>query len=1079
VSSSQQPTTDKSPFANGADAKSAATGTNESPVTREEVLSSSENRLAKRHSLNIADLAALAASNKSSSVFQQNAARTLRTELNTDAVLIIDYTDAFGSKAVRAVSGIEAALLESDLWLPEWLSPVDLNSPAKIVDVDPSQFASISAIGAKSEYRSALALAIPGITGAAGMIIALSQKPVDFDDSQIDKAKTVASLLSLSASRSNALTVAERGESQLAASRLITRSIGTEAPSASDSSGAQSLLAKISTQLLQFFDFDVIAIRNNFDGKFRTQEVITVGQNSKFAIPSTASGFEESNREHSIEERAVDLSVALTNSAPTSNLTQRTADDSAWRSVGIESVLAIPVIGSTKTVVVLGSTRFAAYTPESVAIANRFIPALTAAFAGGSPAPVEAVSRNEVVVSSPEYIESIASATELVSACGVIATQITNRTGATRVQIGFIDEETGRAELGFDTESSENLLDLSWISPADIELKTELASVDSTEVRFSNVRTAIKISDRAIGFVEATCDEEGFDDSDIAQINEITAACAQVVSTLRQLELSEITLNKLEMLRRVTDQIRSDSSDNPIGNPRIASLIRNLFDADWIYFGNVDHENDHSTTESTDGLDVPELAPGVRVSRRSLLIPSTLAVSSPITVDLESAAPGQRAAGRWMYRAGLRSAICAPLRLDGVVTTMFMCASRKPSGFGNLEKKMVSSIVSELEVTTERANRSASDSGSQESKGSAQIVLEQLGPNLEAILNNASALVLTVDKDGIVTDVAGRGIEGLKLVPERLIGRDFIAYSRKIAGLEDSLKRALNGHSGRIEIEVFGTILDAWMEPNHSPNGKAGSATVVVSDITDRVTAARSESALHELREEKDRASKFIVSLSHEMKSPLTTVVALADLLGMNDRGNLHPDQIERINVVQQNADRLTLLVNDFLNISKMEAGTFESKPTKFQISELAQDLETSFEPIATGQDHKISVTAPDEHQFATADRELLRQAIMNLLTNASKYSPPNTNVSLDIWVDESDLRITVTDEGPGIPQDQRDTVFEPYSQLDNPDVPGTGMGLAIVRQIIELHHGKVWVEDGVGGGTSFAIWLPEAISSN
>jgi len=530
------------------------------------------------------------------------------------------------------------------------------------------------------------------------------------------------------------------------------------------------------------------------------------------------------------------------------------------------------------------------------------------------------------------------------------------------------------------------------------------------------VRTAIKVSDRTIGFVEATCDEEGFNDSDIAQINEITAACSQVVSTLRQLEISEVTLNKLEMLRRVTEQIRSERSENPVSSPRIASLIRNLFDADTIYFGNVDHENDHSTTETTDGLNVPELAPGVRVSRRSLLIPSTLAVSSPVTIDLESAAPGQRAADRWMYRAGLRSAICAPLRLNGVVTTMFMCASRKPGGFGALEKKMVSSVVSELEISIERANRAAITPD--ESKGSAQIVLEQLGPNLEAILNNASALVLTVDKDGIVTDVAGRGIEGLKLVPERLIGRDFIAYSRKIDGLEESLKRALNGHSGRIEIEVFGTILDACMEPNLAPNGEAGSATVVVSDITDRVNAARSEATVVELREEKDRASKFIVSLSHEMKSPLTTVVALADLLGMNDRGNLHPDQIERIMVVQQNADRLTLLVNDFLNISKMEAGTFDSKPRKFHISELAHDLETSFEPIATGQDHKIAVTAPDEHQFAVADRELLRQAIMNLLTNASKYSPPNTNVSLYIWVDENDLRITVTDESPGIPHD-------------------------------------------------------------
>ena len=384
------------------------------------------------------------------------------------------------------------------------------------------------------------------------------------------------------------------------------------------------------------------------------------------------------------------------------------------------------------------------------------------------------------------------------------------------------------------------------------------------------------------------------------------------------------------MLRRVADQIRSEKTNNPIHSPRITSLIRNLFDADWIYFGSVDHENDYSTTEITDGVDVPELAAEVRVARRSLLIPSTLAATSPVAIDLESAAPGQCASGRWMYRAGLRSAICAPLHLDGVVTTMFMCASRKPNGFGSLEKKLAAAIVSELELSVERSGNSASPNSSDREKSSTQLVIEQLGPNLHSILNNASALVLTIDENGIVTEVAGREIKGLNLVPERLLGRDFIAYSRKIAGLEEVLKRALNGQSDRIEI--FGTVLDAWMEPAVGPNGEPGSATVVVSDITDRVTAERSESALKRVKEEQDRATKFIVSLSHEMKAPLTTVVALADLLGMNDRGNLHPDQIERIQVVQQNADRLTLLVNDFLNISKMEAGTFKANPSKFQI---------------------------------------------------------------------------------------------------------------------------------------------------
>jgi K+-sensing histidine kinase KdpD len=85
------------------------------------------------------------------------------------------------------------------------------------------------------------------------------------------------------------------------------------------------------------------------------------------------------------------------------------------------------------------------------------------------------------------------------------------------------------------------------------------------------------------------------------------------------------------------------------------------------------------------------------------------------------------------------------------------------------------------------------------------------------------------------------------------------------------------------------------MEPNVTSDGPKGSITVIVSDITDRAAAAKSETALIKMREDKDRATKFIVSLSHEMKAPLTTVVALANLLGMNDRGNLHPDQIERI----------------------------------------------------------------------------------------------------------------------------------------------------------------------------------------
>jgi hypothetical protein len=551
--SDQPPDSEVNPGANESPLIQADGQTNDQTDDQTGDAPSPEKSQPQRNSLTVSELAGLGASNNSATVFRQNAARTLRSELTADAVLIIDYTDAFGGKVVRAVSGVDTSVIDSEIWLPEWLSPVDLNSPMKLVNVDPARFTTITAMDPESEFRSAVAIAIPGITGAAGIIIALSNQPIDFDDAQIENAKTIASLLSLSASRWNALALAQRDESQIAASRHIARSskfktVETDQP--------KSLLAKISDQLKQFFEFDVIAMRVLSDGEFSTQESLDSNHNRSYSISTSISNFDEP----SIESRAVEFSVALTNN---SNSPQVGAQpnigaqhgvgaqhsyDSAWKTAGIESILAIPVISATNMVLVLGSTRFASYTPDSLAIANRFVPALAAAFAGGSAAPVEAVSLFSGGSNVAEYVESIASATELVSACGVIATQITNRTGASRVRIGFIDEESGRAQLGFDTESSNDALDLAWISPDEIETVVEISEDEHPTQRYASVQTSIKVSGRPIGYVEATKNDSGFADVDIARIKEITTACATVVATLRQLEQSQITLNKLEML---------------------------------------------------------------------------------------------------------------------------------------------------------------------------------------------------------------------------------------------------------------------------------------------------------------------------------------------------------------------------------------------------------------------------------------------------------------------------------------------------------------------------------------------------
>lgn len=646
MSNSQQHTTDSSLRTHDLD---NVENRDDSIVSDGVAASSPNGTEAQRSSLTVADLAAIAATSRSTPIFQQNAARTLRTELSADAVLIVDYIDAFGGKVVRAAAGMDSVVGGSDLWLPEWLSPVDVSSPIKIVDGDPGQFSSISALGTGGDFRSAVAIAVPGVTGASGMVIALSKQPVDFEDSQLAQAQLIASLLSLSASRSNALTVAERDESQLAASRLITRSVADDSSDQLHPDQRNTPLSRISAQLGQFFDFDVVAIRVKIENQIVTREFLASDQNETFSPPLTIPAAGSPHGIRPIEVRASESSVAMTNSSQPGEAAGRAASESAWKSIGVESVLVIPIVSSRPTVVVLGSTRHNAYTTEATATANRFVPALTAAFSTDNTTPIEAISLPEPTPRAVDYVESIASATELVSACGVVATQIVNRTNADRVRVGFVDEESGRSHIGFDTEQSSDLLDLAWISPDEIERYEELTNDSFEQVRYASVRTPIVASERTIGFVEVTSDESGITDDHVAHIKEIILACSQVIATLRQLEQTNATLNKLEMLRRVTDQIRSERSDDPGGSPRIASLIRNLFDADWIYFGSVDHENDHSTTQITDGLDVPELAPGVRVSRRSLLIPSTLAVPGPVTVDLESAAPGQRAAGRWMY----------------------------------------------------------------------------------------------------------------------------------------------------------------------------------------------------------------------------------------------------------------------------------------------------------------------------------------------------------------------------------------------------------------------------------------------
>ena len=977
------------------------------------------------------ELAAKASSNLGHNQFAEIAFDTF-VELTQGTVSVqIELADAFGNGRIKNLSGDSVQSRGSIVWLPSWITD-SLGDSAFVVSG--SKADELAYVLGASRSAHALVVPIKGSLGTTDLLISVDQNPEVSEDQLLQNSDAIAGLISLSASREAAFSGIETRELREIAAKRISQ-VGTTA-----NLPISDRLSRVARELSRFIDFDSVGLFINKNGKY--DPIATYGDDS------LTGGIGETALQELEPGRASSAELALSNTC-----------------------LIIPFASLDSEFMVLSSPAGSNFNEADESLADFFSTTLATVFNQGSLAVHPPIQDTPVKTEEPYRLEvsnSITGATDLTTACGALATQITKRTTAIRVRIGFIDEDVWRGRIYFDTSPERSPEDADWITPDETEHREESGDADS----FTSIRIPLKSKEKLVGYVEALADDSSpISEVQLSTIEQVVSTCSTTIWNLRQLEESRWNLNKLEQANRICEQIRNGRSANPIRDAHIATLLRNLFEADWIYFGQIDHDNDRSTTLITEGIDVPELAIGSVVSRRSLLVPSTLSVWSPVTVDIESAAPGQRAAARWMYRAGLRSAVCAPLRSNGVVTTMLMCASALPSKFGAFEKKMATRVVSELEAKLQRSTLSKPGN----SKTAPFTLVDQLGAEIHSVLGTVPSLIINVDKDGVVTEAAGRGIEGLNLTPERLRGRDFIAYARRISGLGESIQRALEGQSNRLEVGIFGTVLDAWMEPNPSTSN-GNSATIVVSDITDRVVASRYENELKILRDEKDRTAKFIASLSHEMKSPLTSVVALTDVLAADTRGNLHPDQMERISVVQQNAERLTSLVNDFLKVSKMQAGSYEVHKSKFAIAELANDLRNSFAPITESRTQQLTVTAPDDQQFVFADRELLRQSMANLLSNASKYSPENTNVTLDIWLDSDDLRITVSDEGSGIPTDQRDAVFEPYSQLDHPDIPGTGMGLAIVRQIIELHEGRVWVEDGLGGGSSFAIWLPRIL---
>lgn len=223
----------------------------------------------------------------------------------------------------------------------------------------------------------------------------------------------------------------------------------------------------------------------------------------------------------------------------------------------------------------------------------------------------------------------------------------------------------------------------------------------------------------------------------------------------------------------------------------------------------------------------------------------------------------------------------------------------------------------------------------------------------------------------------------------------------------------------------------------------------------------------------KQAGTEFVSHVSHELKTPLNTLAAYSELL--LDRASLsEAEQVDAVNVIHAEVARMSGLINNLLNISKMETGTLQLERKRVKVHNLMQDAFDSITKHALGQGVKLELHIPPDLGSVRLDKDMFRIAIDNLLSNAVKYSDPGGKVTLHAQhLDDGQIHISVRDQGIGIAPEERDKVFQKYYRVSSSETAsrsGHGLGLYLVKQIIDLHHGTITVNSELGKGTEFII---------
>ena len=437
---------------------------------------------------------------------------------------------------------------------------------------------------------------------------------------------------------------------------------------------------------------------------------------------------------------------------------------------------------------------------------------------------------------------------------------------------------------------------------------------------------------------------------------------------------------------------------------------------------------------------------------------------------------------RWlqkkMYGQDHRSSIVVPMMVGADVIGVLMVFHRTAHFFNSEMLILVKAIASQVAVAINNAHLYELIRDQAERLGVMLRKEQEDASRSQAILEAVADGVLVTGKENRITFVNSSAENILGVTGSELLGRSMDAFGGLFGKAATSWKDTIRFWSANTASYRVGDTYAEQLELEDDRIALVHLAPVILqNDFLGTVSIFRD--ITHEV--EVDRLkSEFVATVSHELRTPMTAIKGYVDILTMGAAGALNENQMHFLDVVRNNIDRLNTLVGDLLDISRIEAGRVILNPESVNLYEIAEEVieevlrrsRIENKPIA------LSLDAAKKIPAIKGDRERVRQILGSLVDNAYNYTPQNGTITVNMRQQNDDIQVDVQDNGVGIALEEQPRIFERFFRGEHPLVlatPGTGLGLPIVRQLIEMHNGRIWMSSaGVPGeGSVFSFTLP------